>query len=413
MSIVSEREQLQPSTAIVDYDVVVVGAGPYGLTVAAQLLGRGLKVAVFGKTLELWRDHMPKGMFLRSHWWATNLSDPKGKYSFDRFFKESTVYEKCYPVPAEAFIDYALWFQKHAVPNVDETYVAMVERDGKKRFLVTLVDGRKVRCAAVVMAIGLYYYANHPKEYSGFPLELVSHSFEHKDFSPFNGKKLLVIGGGQSAVEYTALLLEAGASVHLASRRPIHWLEPDRAHERSLWEKIKAPDSGIAPGWKNWVLEYIPYLFYRFPQERKDRYIRNHYNAAASDWLRGRVLGKASLHEGQAVKQLQVAEGNNGIDVTLSNGEQFHVDHVMLATGYEVHLERLTMIDASLLQEIQVDKDIPVLNDHFESSVAGLYFIGLSSLRAFGPLYRFVVGAKSSGERVAAAVARRVAKVRV
>src|SRR3989442_14553793 len=44
-----------------DYDVVVVGAGAYGLSTAAHLHGRGLKVAIFGKPLEMWRDHMPKG----------------------------------------------------------------------------------------------------------------------------------------------------------------------------------------------------------------------------------------------------------------------------------------------------------------------------------------------------------------
>jgi thioredoxin reductase len=412
MSVVSDKEQLHQSTSIATYDVVVVGAGPYGLTVAAQMMGRGLKVAIFGKTLELWREHMPGGMKLRSHWWATNLSDPKKLYSFDRYFKEMGL-QKCYPVPAEIFVDYALWFQKHAVPNVDETYVASVERDGK-RFLVTLEDGRQIQCSSVVMAIGLYYYANQPAEYAGFPPELVSHSFEHKDFSRFNGKKLLVIGGGQSAVEYTALLLEAGASVHLVSRRPIHWLAPDRAHERSLWEKIKAPDSGIAPGWKNWILEYVPYLFYLFPQDKKDRYIRNHYNAAASDWLRNRVIGKASLHEGQKIQKMTASEGSEGgMDVALNNGEQFHVDHVMLATGYEVNLDRLYMIAPSLRSEIQTDGHIPVLSHWFESSVPGLYFIGLTSLRSFGPLFRFVVGAKSAGERVAAAVARRMAHARV
>src|SRR5205823_5417519 len=64
------------------YDVAVVGAGPYGLSTAAHLLGQGLRVAVFGRTLEMWREHMPGGMLLRSHWWATNLSDPRHAYGF-------------------------------------------------------------------------------------------------------------------------------------------------------------------------------------------------------------------------------------------------------------------------------------------------------------------------------------------
>jgi FAD-dependent urate hydroxylase len=57
-----------------NYDVVV-GAGPYGLSTAAHLLGYGLKVSVFGTPFQLWRENMPRGMLLRSYWWATNLSD--------------------------------------------------------------------------------------------------------------------------------------------------------------------------------------------------------------------------------------------------------------------------------------------------------------------------------------------------
>lgn len=410
MSVVSDKEVVQQSVPVTHYDVVVVGAGPYGLTAAAQLLGRGLKVAIFGKPLELWRDHMPKGMFLRSHWWATNLSDPKRKYGFDRYLKRSNTHKKCYPVPAEAFIDYALWFQENAVPNVDETYVASIERKGSQ-FVVTLVDGRVVQSAAVVMAIGLYYYANRPTEYQGLSDHLVSHSFSHNDFSHFAGKTLAVIGGGQSAVEYTALLHENGATVHLVARRPIHWLDPDRANERSWFEQLMAPNAGIAPGWKNWALEYIPYLFYRFPQYRKDRYINNHYNAAASDWLRNRVIGKAHLHEGQTVTAMQEADG--GVDLTLSSGNHVHVDHVMLATGYKVDLKLLPMLDESLRSQIKTDQGIPELSSWFESSVPGLYFIGLTSLRSFGPLYRFVVGAKAAGERVATAAARYVKRATV
>ena len=114
-------EASRQAVSIAQYDAVVVGAGPYGLSTAAHLLGRGLRVAVFGKAMELWRDHMPKGMLLRSQWWATNLSDPGRRYTFQRFFRESRRMPG-YPVPLETFLEYALWFQRHAVPDVDETY---------------------------------------------------------------------------------------------------------------------------------------------------------------------------------------------------------------------------------------------------------------------------------------------------
>ncbi|QBD78385.1 NAD(P)/FAD-dependent oxidoreductase [Ktedonosporobacter rubrisoli] len=404
MSVVSDVKKEQQPVAVAQYDAVIVGAGPYGLAMAAHLRGRGLKVAIFGKVLELWRNRMPKGMFLRSHWWATNLSDPRNQYSFERFYKVSP-YEKSYPVPIEAFIDYVMWFQLHAVPDVDETYVETVERQGQQ-FLVTLVDGRKVKAPVVVMAMGLYYYANRPAEYDLFPAELVTHSFEHSDFSRFAGKQIAIVGGGQSAVEYSALLHEAGASVHLVSRRPIHWLEPDKSEGRSLIEQLKEPNAAISTGWESWMLEYVPYLFYRYPQYKKDSFLGSHYNAAANDWLHDRVVGKVSLHEKQVVNKMK--ETDNALSMTLSSGEQFDVDHVLLATGYKVDINKLPMIHPSLLKEIQVDDGSPLLNPYFQSSVPGLYFVGLSSLRAFGPLYRFVVGNKATAQRVTSAVVRQI-----
>ncbi|HET9919838.1 MAG TPA: NAD(P)-binding domain-containing protein [Ktedonobacteraceae bacterium] len=403
MSVVSNVQQSAATRPTAQYDVVVVGAGPYGLSVAAHLLGKGLNVAIFGKPLKLWREHMPKGMYLRSHWWATNLSDPQKKYGFEQFFRVSE-YDKCYPVPIEAFIDYGMWFQKQVVPDVDTTYVSSIERkDGQ--FFLTLEDGRTLVAPAVVMAIGLYYYANRPAEFDHVSDELVTHSFAHADFSRFAGKEVGMIGGGQSGVEYSALLHEVGAKVHLITKRPIHWLGPDTDDQRSLMDQIRAPRAGIAPGWKNWALEYLPYLFQRFPQARKDRYIRNHYNAAGSDWLRDRVIGKVELHEGRIVEKF--TEGDSHLNVTLSDGEALNLDHLILSTGYQVDIKRLSMLSPSLLTEIQQDEGTPILNNWFESSVPGLYFVGLSSLRSFGPLYRFVVGAKAAAPRVASAAARR------
>jgi len=383
------------------YDAVVVGAGPYGLSTAAHLLGRGLKVAVFGRTFEMWRDHMPKGMLLRSHSWATDLCDPRKDYGFERFFKDSK-YEKCYPLPIQTFIDYGLWFQQRAVPDVDETYVSAIARQGDQ-FVVTLADGREVLSQAVVMAIGLYDYAHRPEPYNGLPAGLVSHSSDHSDFGRFKGQDVMVIGGGHSAIEFAALLHEAGAAVQVVSRRPVRWWTPDRTNERTMLERITAPKTTMAPGWQNWVLDNMPYLFYRFPQERKDSYNSN-YVSGASSWLGDRVIGKVTLREGRTVTNVEVVDGR--VDATISDGTRARVDHILLATGYKVDINRLTMIHPSLRAEIRTDRAIPILSHWFESTVPGFYFVGFTSLRAFGPLYRFVAGCGATARRVARSVAR-------
>ena len=205
----------------------------------------------------------------------------------------------------------------------------------------------------------------------------------------------------------SALLHEAGASVHVVSRRPIPWRPPDRASERSILERMQAPNASIAPGWDNWILDHAPYFFYRFPQARKDRYNGN-YVSGASDWLRDRVIGKATLHEGHTVVKIEAA-ADGTFHALISDGEKVPVDHVMLATGYRVDINQLTMIHPSLLAQIMTDNAVPVLSHWFESSVPGLYFVGLTSLREFGPLYRFVAGCGAAAKRVARSVARKIA----
>jgi FAD-dependent urate hydroxylase len=398
---------LTQSASGTHYDVVIMGAGPYGLSTAAHLLGQGLNVAIFGKPMELWRDFMPKGMLLRSYWWATNLSDPQNKFGLERYINEQGQ-ETFDPVPGDTIADYGLWFQKHAVPNVDETFIQTIERkDGQ--FEVTLVDGRVITCTSVVMAPGLQPYVYRAPEYDHLPKELVSHTAIHRTFDELAGKKVAMIGGGQSAMESSALAYESGVQVEIFSRKALIWIKEGAAFptDRTLINRIIEPKAGIAPGWFNRIEETFPYSFQRLPRSTKDRFLSGagSHGPKGSSWLRPRLIGKVPLHEETSV--LQAKETDGGIQLTLSTNQTVQVDHIILATGYRVDINRLTMLGNSILPQIRDYKGSPILSSHFETSVPGLYFVGFSSHNSCGPYYRFVVGVGAAARRITEAATQR------
>ena len=109
-------------------DVVVIGAGPYGLATAKALRDRGLSVTVYGKPMGFWRDHMPDGMLLRSgpDWHM----DAAGELTFRAFCPDPPD-----PIPLGLFLDYAAWFQ---APGRDRG-----DRGGAQRAAGRTVRGRR------------------------------------------------------------------------------------------------------------------------------------------------------------------------------------------------------------------------------------------------------------------------------
>lgn len=408
-----EKQQKSYFTPITQYDVVIVGAGPYGLAAATHLSHQGLNTIVFGKPMQLWRERMPQGMLLRSYWWATNISDPKKQYGLEQFCQVTGQSELITdPATRETLIDYGLWFYRQAVPNADQTYVRRIEYQ-ESQFKLTLEDERTVICKAVVMAPGLGYYTYRPPEYSHLPQELLSHTADHSSFDRFAGKSVAIIGGGQSALETAALAHESGAHVQLISRSPLVWIQgsPSFPEQRPFLERLRSPKAGIGPGWFQWQLEHFPYLFQSLPRTPKDWILHSvgSYGPMGASWLKPRVMGQVDLHELQLVEQ--VRDGDNGIEITLSNTKILKADHVILGTGYRTDIMRLPTLHTSLLSQIKTYCNAPILKSSFESSVPGLYFIGFSSVMSCGPLYRFVIGTDAAARQVACAVSKNLSQV--
>lgn len=419
----ADESTLSQSSSLSHLDIIIIGAGPYGLSLAAHFAQYDLNMAIFGKPMGFWRDCVHPGITLRSHWRATSLSDPTGQYSLARYLDQhqqaSTHLTR---LTQPRFVDYGLWFQQQAVPQVDETLVTRIHKQkNSQRFEVELADGRTLTASIVIVATGLQAYAWKPPIYQDFPDHLVSHTAQNLPDDTFTQKRIAIIGGGPSAVETASLILAKASHVDIITRRPILWDESDETakpkayehntdHQRTLWQRLRYPDAKLTPGWFNWWIENFPYTFHSLPRSFQDELFRGKggYRPANNKRLREQMGEKVSYHENVEVREAHLT--GDQITLHLSNGEVEGYDHVLLGTGYQADLGRLSLLSPELLNQIQTYHHAPLLSGSFESSVSGLYFVGLASVRSFGPLYRFVIGADATASKITSAVIRQRVK---
>jgi thioredoxin reductase len=375
---------------------VVIGAGPYGLSAAAHLKARGLPTHIFGKTMEFWEQMSPQ-MYLKSSWSALNISDPARAYSLPRY-GQSIGLGKQEPVALKTFLNYGHWFQQQLLPEVDPTYVSRVARDDKA-FRLELADGREMRASTVTLATGVAPFAHIPEVIASLPHELASHSQEHHEHSRFRDKHMVVIGSGQSALESAALLHEAGAaSVEVIARGPINWIDRRLYYLTGPLKRIFYPPSDVGPPGVNWLVAN-PLLFRLFSEETRRSLDQRAVRPSGSRWLRPRVEGHVTLTPDTTVTEAREQGGR--AHLRLSDDSIREVDHIILGTGYQTNIQKLTYLDQELRNQVQQQQGHPLLNRWFESSVPNLYFVGASANYNFGPLCRFVVGARVAAQQVA------------
>jgi len=375
-----------------DCQVAVIGAGPYGLSVAAHLRGAKIETRVFGEAMSFWERHMPRGMKLRSALIASDLGDPKRALRLEAYAASQGV-PLVYPFALENFVDYGKWFQRDAVNDLDTRKVVSVAYNGD-HFDLVLEDGAHVKAQRVVVATGLAKQEFRPAEFSSLSTDHVSHTSDHADLSVFAGKRVAVVGRGQSACESAALLNGAGADVELVSRGPIRWIGSEtsdgEAPEDMKWRlhAYLTPRSGVGPFPLNWVVEF-PAFVRQWPQALRSSFNARCLKPASTSWVKPGFVGVTTV----STQQIRAArQTDHGVEMTYDNGSATY-DHVLLATGYRIDITKLNFISAELLKSIVRRGGSPVLRSGLQSSVPGLHFVGSSSVMSYGPLMRFVAGA--------------------
>lgn len=379
-------------------EIAIIGAGPYGLSIAAHFRGSGIPFRIFGRPMDSWLSHMPKGMSLKSDGFASNISDPNGTLTLRKFCAERGIEysDTTIPIRLDTFSAYGLTFKERMVPELEEKMVVSVERSADG-FRLRLDDGEVFTARRVVMAVGITHFEYMPPALANLPVEYVSHSFRHSDPGKFRGRDVVVIGGGSSAVDLVAELHDSGAKAQLVVRQPVlkFHSKPDFDKTRSSWQKIRHPQSGLGDGLRSTLFCTFPTLFRYLPKKLRLKIVRRHLGPSAPWFTKDRVDGKVPVQLGCTPERAEIRDGKVHLFVRTGDGGQREIvtEHVITATGYKVDLSRLTFLSDDIRSKIKDLNRTPVLKSNYESSIPGLYFVGIAAANSFGPLMRFAFGA--------------------
>jgi FAD-dependent urate hydroxylase len=386
-------------------DVVVIGAGPYGLSLGAHLRAAGLRFRQFGLPMQLWRASMPRGMLLKSQGFASNLSSPDGEHTLEAFCSGHGLPYASYgrPVPLDTFVAYGLWFQRELVPDLEQSLVTEV-RAGNGQFELGLADGARLTSRNVVVAAGVEHFPVMPEVLASLPSWACTHSCAHTDLRTFGGRSVIVVGAGQSALESAALLHEHGAHVRLVARRPrLSWNGRPLAPDRPLYARLREPEAGLGSGWSTWFYSRHPELFRHLPEGTRVSRARTALGPAGACWLPDRVIGRFPVLLGQALTWVKADQDRvwMGLDGADGSHRELSAGHVIAATGYRADLARLSFLSATLRERLATVAGSPAVGRAYQSSVPGLYFIGPAVAPTFGPVMRFVYGSDHAARTVA------------
>ena len=384
-------------------DIAILGAGPYGLSIAAYLRALQMNFRIFGAPMHTWINQMPEGMCLKSDGFASTLYDPHSTFTLQHFCNENRIpyADVGMPVRLETFISYGREFQRRFVPELEERTVVSLERFDS-RFRLQLDNGEVVFSRKVVIAAGISHFQYLPPILCGLPQQLVTHSSQHNSVSRFDGKDVTVIGSGASALDLAALLRSAGAMVRVIARASeIRFHNPPGPQPRPLLDRIRAPMTGLGPGWRSLLCVKGPLLFHKMPLAFRLKVVRKHLGPAPGWFIKDAVVGHVELNLNSTLEEVQIQHDRVRLRVANPSGSRWiETDHVIAATGYKVDLQRLSFLSGGLQADIRSVEQAPVLSTSFESSVKSLYFVGAAAAPNFGPLLRFAYGAGFTARRL-------------
>jgi cation diffusion facilitator CzcD-associated flavoprotein CzcO len=391
-----EKPDKQVLTVRRTVPLLIVGAGPFGLAMSAWAGASHIDHVVVGRPMEFWKSHMPDGMRLRSgcDWHY----DPFNEETIDRYLRTKDLERSdVEPMSLDSYLGYCQWFQKRKAIQVIPARVERLNDSAVASgfFEALLQDGESITARNVVLAIGFRYFKNVPEPYPViFPPGRWAHTCDFVDLAPVKGKRVLIIGGRQSAFEWAVLAREHGAaSVSLCYRHPT----PAFARSDWSWVNPLVDSMGANPGW-----------FRRLSAERKEEVNRRFWaegRLKLEPWLTARLADdNINLFPQSEVTTCKELSGGD-LEIQLSNGAKLAIDQVVLATGYKVDVGRIPFLaKGNILERLEVRNGFPVLDEHFQSNLPGLFFTSICASQDFGSFFAFTVSVRVSATLIGSAL---------
>lgn len=355
--------------------------------------------------MSFWERNMPAGMLLRSNWTATQIADPRGNLTLEAY-QAATGDRLGTPVARERFVEYGHWYQRQAVPDLDPRKITRVEAV-PAGFSLALEDGEVMNARRVIVAGGIGSFTQRPQQFDNLPSSLASHTADNLDLQTFAGKKVLVIGSGQSSLESAALLHEGGAEVEVIGRaRRIHWLQgrlSKTLHHKmgKLTRRLLYAPTDVGPAGISQLMAR-PHMVRLLPRAVQDRLRQRCVRPAGARWLVERLKG-VPITLGRNV--VSATEVGGRVKVCLDDRSERVVDHVLLGTGYRIDISKYDFLAPELLRSIESFNGFPLLKRGLETSVPGLHMLGAPAVWSFGPLMQFVSGTHFASRAVLRCIA--------